>query len=756
MTNAFLTHSLAVKDATTKTIAGGVITIDQFYHVIAAQTGATDDLDTINLDYDSLSFDSTTYRPILAIIADSGDTITIKHGTGNIDLPDDTDVTLTDDGHVWLIYNGTNWTVFKAVLSSSSVTASMVAIDVLGSPTYTSVQDWLDTTQSAGLISGGTITDNLDGTVAVAAGTGFIKSTDSNVGNSLSFDWAQDTSVTLTDESDNWVYVDYNAGTPIIDADTILTNLDMHTQIVVGKVYREGTELHIIPVQQIISDFSRLVWEREWEINRVRRSSGLSLSETGTRNIIVSAGVLWAALSRLTTAAVDTSGAGTFTYYYRDGIGGWTEVASQTQIDNTNYDDNSGTPAALTAGRYGVFWVYSSHDGDVYVQYGQGDYTLAQAQAALVPTPPPELTAIGLLVGKIIIQKSAGSFTSIDSAFTQTFEGTTVTDHGALAGLTDDDHTQYALLAGRAGGQQLIGGTGAGDDLTLDTTSNGTKGSYILTDLPNIGTLAHYTGSGHIAVRLDQYAGAGAPGVGDDVNDGYVAGSLWVDTSGSPSELYLCTDNTAGAAVWQHITDFDGLAPTTTKGDIIVHNGSNNIRLGVGTDAYVLTADSGEASGIKWAAASSSGASYAVLQDQKSSGTAPGSASATTWNARDLNTEASDADNIVTISSNQFTPIAGTYYIHVEGFGRLVNLQRLRLYNVTGTAVVKEGLNTYAYVTNGETTAAMLSYIFTANGTDAYRIDHYTQAAYATNAWGLPLTLGTNEVYLTITLIKVA
>jgi hypothetical protein len=51
---------------------------------------------------------------------------------------------------------------------------------------------------------------------------------------------------------------------------------------------------------------------------------------------------------------------------------------------------------------------------------------------------------------------------------------------------------------------------------------------------------------------------------------------------------------------------FDALAPTTTKGDLIVSNGTDNIRLAVGTDAYVLTADSTAASGVKWAAGGSS------------------------------------------------------------------------------------------------------------------------------------------------------
>lgn len=51
-------------------------------------------------------------------------------------------------------------------------------------------------------------------------------------------------------------------------------------------------------------------------------------------------------------------------------------------------------------------------------------------------------------------------------------------DHGSeLAGLTDDDHTQYALLAGRSGGQTLIGGTAAADDLTLRATAGVGAGS---------------------------------------------------------------------------------------------------------------------------------------------------------------------------------------------------------------------------------------------------------------------------------------
>lgn len=71
---------------------------------------------------------------------------------------------------------------------------------------------------------------------------------------------------------------------------------------------------------------------------------------------------------------------------------------------------------------------------------------------------------------------------------TGNFDLTGVTDHGLLSGLTDDDHTQYALLAGRAGGQTLIGGTGAGETLILQSTSHATRGAIIISDWIEVGT----------------------------------------------------------------------------------------------------------------------------------------------------------------------------------------------------------------------------------------------------------------------------
>jgi hypothetical protein len=75
------------------------------------------------------------------------------------------------------------------------------------------------------------------------------------------------------------------------------------------------------------------------------------------------------------------------------------------------------------------------------------------------------------------------------------------------------------------------------------------------------------------------------------------------DASGVIQSQATLTLGQGGTGQTTKTAAFDALSPLTTKGDIPVHDGTNNARKAVGSNGQVLTADSAAAGGIKWASA---------------------------------------------------------------------------------------------------------------------------------------------------------
>ncbi len=73
--------------------------------------------------------------------------------------------------------------------------------------------------------------------------------------------------------------------------------------------------------------------------------------------------------------------------------------------------------------------------------------------------------------------------------------------------------------------------------------------------------------------------------------------TISVPTGGTTGQILGKTSNLDGAIAWQNppVT-----SPLTTKGDIYGHDGSVGVRIPVGTNGQVLTADSAETTGLKW------------------------------------------------------------------------------------------------------------------------------------------------------------
>lgn len=181
---------------------------------------------------------------------------------------------------------------------------------------------------------------------------------------------------------------------------------------------------------------------------------------------------------------------------------------------------------------------------------------------------------------------------------------TTGYDHGLLAAasLLDDDHTQYALLAGRAGGQTFYGGTAANDDITIHGTSNATRTTSYVILQPTAGNVG--IGTSTPVAKLDVQSGNYAILIGGDN-----AADTRTDATGKFGRIgcvhYMLAEEpfavfSGSSSAANNIVDFGGGTSTLNAATIIrFHTAINNTtvtgterlritsagRVGIGTDA---------------------------------------------------------------------------------------------------------------------------------------------------------------------------
>jgi len=342
-----------------------------------------------------------------------------------------------------------DWTgTFDGQEGTYYTAASNINMDEIGTAAYDDIQGWSNGTQSAGVIEGGAITDSGSGQIDISTVNGIVKSTNSTVGANLFFDLAGVVNQALTDETENYISIDYNAGTPQFVIG-VTNTANGHTIFNLGKVFKEGTSLDIIDSGLNIYDFNKRVQQHHLEEASLHFVSGAIVGETGTRNISITAGVMYAGLNRIPTDSIDTSGADTFEYYsYINGA--WTE-SDISQIDNLQYNDvtsvGSESLATLSYNRYGVHWVYKGTNGTTYVVYGQDSYTLNKAQSSQpLASLPVHVSEFGVLRAKIIIRKSDTVFTEIESVTDVEFQSSVASNHNELQGLDGGTAGEYYHL----------------------------------------------------------------------------------------------------------------------------------------------------------------------------------------------------------------------------------------------------------------------------------------------------------------------
>ena len=136
--------------------------------------------------------------------------------------------------------------------------------------------------------------------------------------------------------------------------------------------------------------------------------------------------------------------------------------------------------------------------------------------------------------------------------------------------------------------------------------------------------------------------------------------------------------------------------------------------------------------------------SYALLAKVHDSGTSTtyfGAYTTGDWRTRDLDTEISDEDGIVTISSNQFTLQAGNYFIRFACSMYHCGNHAIRLRNITDSSTAGVGEPNYSY-----TYSSMLMTTGTCrvsiDGAKVFEVQGYPSITKATNGLGFAMVNG--------------
>lgn len=184
-----------------------------------------------------------------------------------------------------------------------------------------------------------------------------------------------------------------------------------------------------------------------------------------------------------------------------------------------------------------------------------------------------------------------------------------------LAGSIDLTAKVTGVLPAGNGGTGFDGSAAANGELAIGNGSGFSKAT--LTGTSNQVTVTN--GSGTITLSGPQdLAVASSPTFVGSTYSGLTA-SRFVVTDGAKalaSQQYVDVTseisgsvpiNNGGTGQTGATAAFNALSPLTTSGDMIAYNGTDAIRIAVGIDNTVLTADSAVAGGVKWAAAGGGG-----------------------------------------------------------------------------------------------------------------------------------------------------
>ena len=270
----------------------------------------------------------------------------------------------------------------------------------------------------SGVTSQPTYLDNGDGTVTVGDGVYSLYDNPNGTGVITSYPIAGNT-FTLTDNSTNYIYADYNSGSPILKITTNrsdATSNNFTTVAPIFKVYRNGNNLDQLDLDETGNALSEKTLLRLLNTRQYERESGLAISDAGSQHFDVSAGVIWYAAQPISLEVFHSASNTAHQYAYNGSAWSYTSVSV---YNNSQFQDTTGL-STLPAGKYAVNWIYRSisKTNKCFILLGTAAYNLNDAIAAQPPGNVPNVVSTtAMLVGKIVVAYGATTPTAVYSAF---------------------------------------------------------------------------------------------------------------------------------------------------------------------------------------------------------------------------------------------------------------------------------------------------------------------------------------------------
>jgi hypothetical protein len=148
------------------------------------------------------------------------------------------------------------------------------------------------------------------------------------------------------------------------------------------------------------------------------------------------------------------------------------------------------------------------------------------------------------------------------------------------------------------------------------------------------------------------------------------------------------------------------------------------------------------------------GAPDALLVDRQAGATAGGTFTSGAYQTRVLQTVKRNVNSCAALASNEFTLLAGTYYVEWEAPAYGVDGHNTRLYNVTDAVSIESGSPGFSANGNPTQSWSFGQEIITLAGTKSLRIEHQCATTQATTGFGRASAFGT-ETYTKVKIWRV-